>query len=54
LIQTAIYIAKQANKKVTLKNIENADQAAYFESLECDFVQGHYYASPDALVKTLP
>jgi diguanylate cyclase (GGDEF)-like protein len=54
LIKTAIYIAKQANKKVTLKNIENAEQAAYFERLECDFVQGHYYASPGVLMKTLP
>ncbi|WP_158525416.1 bifunctional diguanylate cyclase/phosphodiesterase [Glaciecola sp. KUL10] len=47
LIKTTIFIAKKANKKVTLKNIETLEQAEYYEKLNCDYLQGHYYASPE-------
>ncbi len=46
LADTIINLGKQLNLKVIAEGIEDADQEAHLMNLNCDEVQGFYYAKP--------
>jgi len=49
IVQTILALAKQLNIKVVAEGVENEEQAYLLKRLDCDFVQGYYYAKPLAL-----
>jgi EAL domain-containing protein (putative c-di-GMP-specific phosphodiesterase class I) len=46
VIYTIMALAHNLNMKVTAEGVETADQVALLQALECDYVQGHYFAMP--------
>ena len=46
VIYTIMALAHNLNMQVTAEGVETAEQVALLQALECDFVQGHYFAHP--------
>jgi len=46
VINSTINLLKKMDKKILMEGIENEDEAEYFISLGCDYLQGFYYGRP--------
>ncbi len=46
IIRTIVHLAHSLNMKVTAEGIENAEQLAQLEGLECENAQGYFFSRP--------
>ncbi|MGN0393886.1 MAG: EAL domain-containing protein [Coprococcus sp.] len=46
VLETTIHMIKEMNMEIVVEGIETEEQARRFAELECEFIQGYYYAKP--------
>lgn len=46
LIKHTVALAKDLGMKVTAEGVENGEQVEFLKSVECDSIQGYYFAKP--------
>lgn len=46
IVEAAIWLAKKLNIRVVAEGIETEEQVEFLKKLECEMIQGYYYARP--------
>jgi len=48
IVRSIVALAHELGKKVVAEGVEEADDVAFLRSLDCEYVQGFYYGTPES------